>query len=354
MDGLDGRGAGQVAPLDAAMRQIAAASDADGRREDVVIEDVRKLYYGAAPEGVCALASVEPARLFPLRKTAFAQIATHIGATSRFLLRMPRGLQTQVLNWGLRNIANANARGVLRLANGEARALVSARYAVLDHPAAWQAVTDALVAAGLSERAEVVSTATGLTLLVRVLWTESDETTTQDGSRLTIGLDLTNGEVGNRALALHPVVYHRRLAAATRRSTWRRRHFGVGTADGSLHEDLVAAIPECIADARRIRDLVLRSAQKSVDDAVAEAEVLRTYGLSVAEAREAVRRLMAERAIDLPEDTAAWPEKLAEVEALTVYDVWCAIVASAKGAPGTDRRLDIEDAATRYLAARLK
>lgn len=332
---------------------ISEARFRDGPHEDLEIGDLRALGYELIhtddQHPACASLAVG-GRPLPLRKSALAQLATHIGATSRFLLRMPTELHLRVVRWGISAIHDAHRGGMLRLASGEVRGLVSARYAVLDGPVAFNHVTNALMDLGLAEHAQVGSLATGLTLLVRCLWHE-DGDLAADGSKLSIGIDVSNGETGNRALALHPVVYHRNRAAASRRGTWRRRHLGTPE---TIREDLIEAIPNCLAEARKMRDLVMRAPQKLVDDALAESEALRSYGLTVAEAREVVRRLMSDRSVELPADTAEWPDALRQVEALTVFDVWCAIVESAKGARNTDARLNVEEVATKYLAARTK
>lgn len=332
---------------------ISEARVLDGPHEDLVVDDLRGLGYEliAADElhPACACLALD-GRSLPLRKSALAQLATHIGATSRFLLRMPTDLHLKVVRWGISAIPDAHRGGMLRLAGGQVRGLVSARYGVLDGPESFAHVTNALMDLGLAERAQVGSVATGLTLLVRCLWHE-DGDLAADGSKLSIGIDVSNGETGNRALALHPVVYHRRRAAASRRGTWRRRHLGTPE---TIREDLIEAIPNCLAEARKMRDLVMRAPQKLVDDALAESEALRGYGLTIAEAREVVRRLMSDRSVELPADTAEWPDALRQVEALTVFDVWCAIVESAKSARNTDVRLNVEEVATKYLTARTK
>lgn len=333
--------------IDTAVERLRDAAAADGERQDVVTADLRSLSYGGNDEGVCVLTG--PSGTHPIRHHAFGQLAAHIGAPARFLARMPEDLQVPVIRWGMGRIADANAPCMLRLAGGDLRALVSSRYAVCDHPAAMGALAEALKAAGLADDAEVVSTATGLTLLVRAIWRGRD-VPTQDGATLSIGLDLTNGEAGNRAIALAPVVYHSAAAAACRKATWRRRHIG---ASDTLVADLTQAIPEAMLAAEDLRKLVLRASSESVDDAVAEAESLRKIGLTIPEAREVVRSLMRGRGLDVPQDSAEWPDLLAGIANATVYDVWLALVESAK-TRATDRRLDVEDAAGRYLAARLR
>lgn len=337
--------------LSEAIDFIRDARDLDGEREDVDVSDVRSLAYGGNEAGIAVLASSDPPRMMPLRASGFDSLAAKIGAPARFLARMPRDLQVPVVLWGLSRVDDAHAPAKLRLAGGEVRAIVSARYAVLDHVPAAETMAAALDAAGLSEQATVVSTATGPSLVMRCLW-RSRDVATRDGSTLSIGLDLTNGEIANRSAGLAPVVYHGAAAAAARKAAWRRRHFG-DVAVTKLRDELVAAIPQAMAAAESLRDLVLRAETERVDDAIEDAEALTKIGLSVTEAREVVRGLLRGRGLDVPNDTASWPAMLGDLENVTVYEVWRALIETAKGR-GVDRRLDVEDAAARYLAARLR
>lgn len=329
--------------IDNAAERLREAASMDGERQDVLIDDFAAMGYGSGGEGVCSLIGEQA---MPLRTRAFSQLSESIGAPARFLARMPARLQVPVINWGLSR--RREEGGMLRLAGGEVRAMVSTRYAPCDHPQAMDALATALREVGLADDAEVISTATGMSLVVRTLWRRRD-VPTKDGGRLSVGIDLTNGEVGNRAVGLAPVVYHASAAAACRKAVWRKRHMG---SPSEMLTDLVRAIPEALLAAESLRDLALASATKTVDDAVAEAEAIRKMGLTVAQTREVVRSIMRARGIDVPSDTAEWPALLAQIENATVYDVWLAIIDSAKSGKSTDLRLTVEDVAGRYLASR--
>jgi hypothetical protein len=330
-----------------AVERLREAAKDDGERLDVIVDDVRTLGYEAGPDDTCRLVAKDGS--YPVRAQAFGQIANRVGAPAKFLASLPRDLHVPVVRWGLSQVGESHSGVTLRLAGTEVRAVVSHRYSVCDHEDAAEVMRQALTDVGLVDTASVVTTTTGLTMVMRTIW-EGRDVPSSDGSRLSIGLDLTNGEAGNRSLGLAPVVWHHRAQGACRRRAWSRRHIGD---TGELVGKLVEAVPEAMLAAEELRSMVLSASSEGVDDALAEAEALRRAGMSISEAREAIRSLLSVRGIDVPHDTAGWPPLLAALTDVTVYEIWLAIVESAGQAKSTETRLKIEDLATRYLSARI-
>lgn len=280
----------------------------------------------------------------PLRLHAFRQLAARIGAPAPYLARkLPAGLARACLTHGIATApADAAKTGLLRMADGEARALVTGRYAVLDHRAFLDAAELAFGRQGISlADLRVSALATGPRLVLRAtLATEATEL--KRGDVVEVGLDLTNGELGNAAGGVSPLVYRLVCTNGLRRmerSGGRRviRHIGD---PGRALETLESAIPAALDDARGTVSLFREASTRIVERAV---EVfnggLRLFGLTAAEERAARAEVEGEVG------------QLTEGSAVTVADLVNGITASARTV-GTERRLELEGIAGEVLTAR--
>jgi hypothetical protein len=168
-----------------------------------------------------------------------------------------------------------------------------------------------------------------------------------------VGLDVLNGEVGNRGISICPMTYRlvclNGMRRADRSGAINLRH--VGNTD-RLSESFRDAIPVAIAAGTGLYDRMERAVQSMVDSVLDEFDALKAFGLSSAESRDVAHDVMAERSVALPSDTKSWGDVLAEVKDVTVYDVLNGITHVAQS-KGTDRRIEMEDLASKYLFRRV-
>jgi hypothetical protein len=252
------------------------------------------------------------------------------------------------LNWGLKSRSDGPA--FIRLAGGEARAVLSQRYGAFDDKFVFPQLRTNLAAAGLLDTVCARVVATGLTTLVRLGIPGEAFAIPGTDEIAEIAMDFTNGEVGNRACHLAPSVYLTRGGLATRRGGVRIRHLG---STDRLAEEFREAVPEALAGARLLRSQIVAAVDRAISDIAGEADKLRTLGLTLSEAREVVRKVASGSGVALPHDTAEWGDPLTAVGDVRAYDVFAAIAGLGDG-KGVDRRLELEEVAAKYLAKATK
>lgn len=337
----------QITPYDDAVAHVLERHLLDGERADIKVSDLHRWVFGLQ-DGIAVVADPTSGRVVPLRHTAFSHLAARAKAPPGYLRSIPVRYSLPSLNWGLRHVCDGSA--MIRLAGDEARAIVSQRYAAFDDRVLFPLLRSALVATDLLDSVEARVVATGLTTLVR-LGVAGDALAIPGTDEIAeVALDLTNGEVGNRAVGLTPTVYLRSRGLATRGKGLRLRHLGTPE---KLAEEFRDAIPEALANSRKLRDQIAKAVDRAIEDLVGEAEKLRTFGLSIAEARDVVRQVAAGSGVDLPHDTAEWEDKIVAVANVRAYDVFTAI-AGLGDTKSIDRRLELEEAAAKYLARATK
>jgi hypothetical protein len=334
--------------LDGAIAHVAEQAEQDGERADVKIDDLDKWVFGLVG-GVAHVADWTGQRGWPLRHTGFAHLCARAKAPPSYLRAIPTRYAIPALNWGLRERSEGPA--TIRLAGAEVRAIVSHRYTALDDVSTLPALRSAIDATGLLDTAKARVVATGLTTVVR-LGIVGDAIRIPGTDEIAeIALDYSNGEVGNRAVHLAPSVYLRGRALATRRGGLRVRHLG---GDPSrLVEEFRDAIPETLAESRKLRGQIAKAVDKAIADVLTEAEKLRNLGLSVAEARDVLREVATDSGITLPQDTAEWEEPIQGLANIRAYDVFVALLKASEGR-SVDRRLELEECAAKYLARATK
>lgn len=342
--------------LDAAIDHVLASHAEDGARVDRKVEDLNKWSFGMHEFACVYRSEPEDGVGFPdgdgplyLRHTAFGHLCERSKAPGKYLRSIPLRYTIPALNWGIKKKSDGPA--LIRLAgDDEVRAILSARYAALDDCTVLPQLRTSLNAANLlgSIMARVV--ATGRTTLMR-LSIHGDAISIAGTDEIAeIAIDVTNGEVGNRALALSPCVYLRNKRIATRRANLRLRHIG---ASDRLAEEFRRAIPEVLAEARKLRSQIATAVDRAISDIVAEAEKLQVLGLTISEARDVLRKLAKDTGVELPHDTAEWEAPLGTVSNIRAYDVFVAVAGLGEGR-ATDRRLELEEAAAKYLARATK
>lgn len=346
--GYEAKADGEESALDDAIEHIAEQVVLDGERSDVKVEDLDKWVFGLV-EGIAYIGDPAGGRGWPLRHTGFAHLCARAKAPPTYLRSIPTRYAMPSLNWGLRQRSEGPA--MIRLAGGEVRAIVSTRYTALDDVATLPALRAALDATGLLDSARARVVATGLTTVVR-LGLDGDAIAIPGTDEIAeIAIDYSNGEVGNRAVHLSPSVYLRGRALATRRGGLRLRHLG-GDPE-SLVEDFREAIPEVLSESRTLRDQIVKAVDKAISDVLSEAEKLRNLGLSVAEARDVLREVALDSGVTLPQDTAEWEEPVQGLANIRAYDIFLAVAKVSDG-KSIDRRLELEEAAAKYLARATK
>lgn len=345
-----------------AASKILEADENDGERTDVGVASLDTYAFIPAPGGssVACLATIPaPGRkekVFPLREHAFGQLCSRVGAPTSYLKKLPAKYQIVLLNHGIQNDA-ANNGNTLRLAGDEMRALLSDRYAALDNHVVIEVLEKTLKDAGMLKDARVRSIAYGPTASMRITLPGDDITVKnphQVGDIVEVGLDLLNGEIGNRSISISPVTWRlvclNGMRSADRTSTQRLRHVGDAQRLGEAFRD---AVPSALAASRGMRKRMVKAIDVMVDDIMSEFDGLRAFGLGVADARDVARDVMADRKVTLPEDTKEWGATFAKLPKMSVYDVMNGVTHVAQAKP-IDRRLELEQAASAYLRRRVR
>jgi hypothetical protein len=346
--------------FDAAAKLILDAAAEDGRRHDLGAGALDKLAVDVdGRTGQLIMCKTEQRRgvivpasdPIPLRRGAFKQLCARAKAPSDYLDRIPAKLARACLQHGMIE-SGADRDGLIRFAGGEARAIVSARYAPLDDVTILEALDTVLARHGLRSDVMVRGVATGPTTVLR-LTLPTGVPPIRIGDVVEAGVDLLNGELGNRSVQIDPSAF--RLVCLNGMRGWssagdqrRLRHIGKPE---RLTEALYDAIPAALNDATGQINMLRKAADRIIDDVGDEFSILGTLGLTQSETQQVTRTVFAERAIALPADTSEWGETLRGLADLTAYDVLNGVTAYAQ-TRNTDRRLDLEEAAGAYLRRR--
>jgi hypothetical protein len=342
---------------DAAQRIIEAAKE-DGERSDLGIARLDSYAFGPAPDGTAALATIPAAgrerRLIPLRAHAFRQLCERSGAPSQYIRKLPAKLQMACVNHGMQKTAKQNGN-LLRLAGDEGRALLSDRYAALDNHLILDVMRKTLVASGMLGDVMVRSIAVGPTCSLRMTFPEHAivvKDSPRVGDVVEFGFDLLNGEVGNRSVSIAALIYQliclNGMRRADKQHSTRLNHVGD---PARLAEAFADAVPATFAAAQGLRGKMETAVDRLIDDVLGEFDALKAFGLSATDTRDVARDVFAERNVSLPEDTKEWGDAFASVASISAYDVLNGITHVAQR-KGTDRRLEMEEAASSYLLRR--
>ena len=339
-------------PFDDAASEVIGLDLHDGRRDDIVVGDLRAWAFGSSDGTTAQLASVLGDRRPPyaLRELGFAQLCTRLGAPAGYVRDLPGRLQVACLNHGL---VNAQQPALLRLAGGEVRAVLGGSYAPVDDADLLELVADALDHHGLRSSAMVRASATGTTTLMRITL-PGDPYIVKPGDVVESGIDLTNSEVGLRSVGITPISYRlvcsNGLRAWRSESTSRFRHVGDPK---RLRELLRGAIPVALAEARGDLERWRRAVDLIADSALEEIESLRGFGLGSGETQAVGRHLALEQGAS--SQTLRDFDSVAEMlkKPVTVFDLTNAITATARDR-STTTRIAMEEAAGGYLARRTR
>jgi hypothetical protein len=167
-----------------------------------------------------------------------------------------------------------------------------------------------------------------------------------------VGLDLLNGEVGNRAVSITPITWILECTNGMRRAdrevSARLRHVGDPK---RLEEAFRDAVPAALAASQGLRKRMEKAVDRMVDDLLEEFDGLRAFGLSAPETRDVARDVMAQRQVALPDSTDDWGAVMASIADVNVYEVMNGVTHVAQ-TRGTDRRLGMEETAAKYLYRR--
>lgn len=342
-------------------REIVAAADAtDGRRQDLAIADVSTWLIGPHPEtGVASMRPIPiPGRPDPgfieMRKSAFAHLCSAIGAPAGYMLRLPARLASGCLSVSLQRMPEDQRGRLLRMADGQARALASERYAPLDNGLVLDTLERTLRSMGMLSDVRVSDLAVGPTMAMRVLL-PGEAVPVRAGDVIQHGLDIANGETLNRSVSLAPSTY--RLVCTNGMRRWDRgvmkRWNHVGDPE-RLHERFREAVPVTLAEAHGLRERMARALDAFVDDALGEIAGLEAFGFTAGETREIAVDLYANRGVALPASGTrdAWRDLIGPGNAsASAYDVANAITHAAQQQAPEDR-LTWEERAGAYVMRR--
>ena len=339
--------------FDRAAEEVVGFHRMDGARTDVVTADLRAWAFGSGDGRTMQLVGVpffgrETSPPYGLRQLAFQQLAGKVGAPASYLAELPAKLQIANLNYA---ITRRSQPAMLRLAGSEIRAVLSERYAPVDDHVLFELVTEALDHAGLRSDALVRATAVGTSTVLRVTL-PGEGVAVKRGDIIEYGIDLGNSEVGLRSVQVVPTTY--RLLCSNGMRGWQSeaaskfRHVG---APERLRELLRDALPLAFAEARGDLARWKRSLDVLVDDAFAEVEALRGFGLTGAEIDAVGRALLVDEGVDLSGRDARDVEEALRGRRSDVFHVANAITATAKARPVASR-LSLEESAHRFLVRR--
>jgi hypothetical protein len=331
---------------------IMDAHTEDGAREDVVAHDVRTWAFGNA-EGSMAIAPVplpgrEVSDRYPLRELAFAQLCGRIGAPPAYVRTLPAKLQMACMNYGM---TSEKQSALLRLAGGEVRAVVSDRYAALDDALVLDVVGEVLDRAGYLAECRVRASAVGAHTLLRITL-PAESIAVRKNDVIEWGLDITNSELGLRAVGVTPLTY--RLVCENGMRAWkseaaiRMRHVGDPK---RLMEQLNDAVPVAFAEARGDVEKWRKATEVLIDSALDEIEGLRLFGLGQADVQAVGRELATANGLLMSSSSAQTITDALKVPT-TAYDVANAVTAVARDRGDVAARLTLEEQGHRYLSRR--
>ena len=149
--------------------------------------------------------AIGTAGCFPLTDHAHGQIADRVGIPKRYYNRMkaeaPALLADNVNHW----FQETPERRMIRTLDGQARAFLSDRYHRIDNEQIADAVLPVLVADG-GHGAVVSCCVTEAKLYLQALFPRL-EGEVQRGDPVQGGVIISNGEIGNGALDIRPMIY---------------------------------------------------------------------------------------------------------------------------------------------------
>ena len=340
--------------FDAAAFQILDAHRRDGARDDVAIHDLRTWAFGSTDGDTMQLVRVpfagrDPGEPLALRELAFSQLCSKVGAPPSYVRGLPAKLQVACMNWGL---MRQDSAALLRLADGEVRALLSDRYAAADDELLLDMVADCLDRTGFRKDAVVRATAVGPHTIMRITL-PNEGVAVKVGDVIEHGIDIGNSELGLRSVQVTPITY--RLVCTNGMRAWRSeaalrmRHIGD---PARLRDQLRDAIPVAFAEARGDIAKWQKATEVLIDSALDEVESLRAFGLGQSEIQAVGRHIAASGAL-LPASTGN--ETLTQLMTVptTAFEMANAITATARDRGDVAARLTLEEAAHRYLSRRV-
>lgn len=354
------RASGEPLTWDAARQIIAASDENDGARTDLAVADISTWLVGPHPRtGVASMRPIAlPGRPDPgfieLRKSAFSQLCSAIGAPAGYMLRLPARLASGCLSVSLQRLPEDQRGRLLRMAGGQARALASERYAPLDNDMVLDTMERTLRSAGMLADVRVSDLAVGPTMAMRVLL-PGEAIPVRAGDVIQHGLDVCNGELTNRSVSVAPVTY--RLVCTNGMRRWDRgvakRWNHVGDPE-RLRERFREAVPVTLAEAHGLRERMARALDVFVANAIDEIAGLEAFGFSVSETREITRDLYADRGLALPATVPldTWRTMVGSDTSATAYDVANAITHAAQSRESVDDRLTWEERGGAYTMKR--
>lgn len=329
-------------PLEDAYGMAREHAAKDGAREDRLVREGEPARAVRLANGRVGLRLATDEQL-PLRMTAIGQLARgHVRDYRAWSERGERA-QLRILDVALRERTRPLR---LRLAGGEIRAVLSARYAACDDATLFGFVDDALESQGLAGEALVRDVALGTRTLLRVTF-PGEARSVLPGDVIEHGFDLLNSEVGLASLSVTPITY--RLLCTNGARGWyeedhaRIRH--VGDPDrvrSTVREAVIAAIgdaPRQLDAMARATHIQVPSARRAFDELAKDAHA----GPLMHHAR---RALASEW--NLPSGSEDAVSESLERPA-SVYDIVNAITAAARRMRFTTSRLRAESVAQRYL-----
>lgn len=330
-------------PLERAWDVLLSWRNEHGRTWDREVPRVGDLVFGTSDRIRMELSTTDGEATVALRDTAFRQLCTRLGAPPRYLRELPARLQAGCINHAL---GRDERPAMLRMVGRTVRAVVSERYAPLDDPMLLQLLDSALRVLGVRGDVRVRDFAVGHRTVLRVT-VPTDAMPVVPGDVIEYGVDLTNSELGLGAIQVTPVSY--RLVCANGMRSWRTQESFRVTHRGDVNrvcEMLVSAIPIAFGMARGHVELMQKAVELRVPVLSEELDGLTQFGLGESDIESVAAALSREWGV-----ASGNPRALLAGRSCTVYDVVNAVTAAAKSR-SLGSRLELEEAAHRYLTAR--
>ncbi|MDH5491899.1 MAG: DUF932 domain-containing protein, partial [Myxococcales bacterium] len=195
-------------PFDVAAQQILESHRADGERDDIVTTDLRAWAFGSTDQHTMELVRIpfagrEVGQPLALRELAFSQLCSKVGAPAPYIRQLPSRLQMACMNYGL---TRERRPALLRLAGGEARAILSDRYAAADDELLIEMVSDCLDRTGYRNDVMVRAAAVGPHTWLRMTL-PNEGVPVKVGDVVEFGIDVGNSELGLRSVQITPVTH---------------------------------------------------------------------------------------------------------------------------------------------------
>lgn len=311
------------------------------------------LGFDADPQG--ARLTVPGVGPFPLTDHANGQLADRLGIPKRYYDRLlkdaPALLETNVRHW----LRQADERRMVRTLDGQARAVLSDRYHRIDNEVIAEIVLPLLLD---TPEADIISCAVTdwkLTLQVRFPRVEGE---VRVGDPVQAGLTIRNGEIGNGALTVEPLVY--RLVCSNglivgqviEQGRLRRQHIGrpVDAAeDYTIYTDETRAAEER-ALALKVRDSLHALAQPALFRDALERMRQATEGPTVINPVAAVQELGKAHQLP-PAERASILTHLIQGGDYSRWGMVNAVTAAANEHNSYDRAIDLQELGGALLQA---